>query len=661
MDQSTSRASPSRLDKPVLFVVGLPHEVQDEEIVGVLSECLRLRLNLDRRGNAPLKGAIEFESLHNAEKAYATAKDQVFPQHAASLSLSLSPTPGDDPLPLAQPRLIKSLPRHFTAGKVFDLCREFGPIHSATLQLAPAFPPGSGPPKFKGQALVTFYDEDDANDMTQGLQYLEVEGLNIIVALWDPKRAERGRRSDVSRRSRHSDASSATAAVTSPVPNKAERTSKWAHSTALAGGNYPSDLGATAPEFVSPAMSRNVSGASQWSNTTAETSYRDESSPRASRWHADSATTPSSIDPCNLFVKSLDPSLSSEYLRDLFSPYGDIVSARVMVDSASLRSKEFGFVSFKRAEQADAARRAMDGKLVGTRHITVRPHEPKRLREARTSSEGPGDLGVPVAPREKEERGGRQTMEGVATGFAQLSTAENRPVSHTSALPAESSSSLASSTRSTPTLLLSEHERLLSAVARIDSQRANEIVKLIESLPRKEQVMCLFNPEVLEQKVHDAALVLEAMHEGDAEPSASASSPTHPAADATEIPPECSDRLAGDTTSPGVPSSIHLLAKLPSAEIVPLLAASTPLLGLSTPSFDELDATNDFMDEIQGLPVGQVKQKLGEKLFKVVKRTGVKRSPKITIDLLDTEDLRSLATLLHYPEIIKEKALLLST
>jgi hypothetical protein len=32
------------------------------------------------------------------------------------------------------------------------------------------------------------------------------------------------------------------------------------------------------------------------------------------------------------------------------------------------------------------------------------------------------------------------------------------------------------------------------------------------------------------------------------------------------------------------------------------------------------------MNGLEGLPVGQIKQKLGEKLFKVIKKAGVKRS-----------------------------------
>ncbi|GAA5843235.1 hypothetical protein JCM3766R1_006632 [Sporobolomyces carnicolor] len=619
---------PSHLRSPVLWVKGPNGSVQDADIVTVLGECLRVRLDLDRRSDdLPMCGTIEFDSLYNAEKAYATVKNQVFTQQGA-LNLHLSRDGAQDPLPLAQPRLLKSLPRNYTAGKVFDLCREFGPIHSATLLLAPARPPGSGAPKFKGQALVTFYEEEDAQRMAQGLHFLEVEGQSIIVAVWDAKRAERGRRSDVSSRSVHSN-------PPSPVPphTKSERTSMWAKS----GSKYPSTLSATSPEFVSPAMSRNVSGASQWSNNTGDTSNPE----------GEESVRGLAIDPCNLFVKSLDPSMSSQDLRNLFTPYGQIVSARVMTDPITTLSKEFGFVSFKEAGQASLAISEMDGRLVGRKHLTVRLHEPKKLRESRLSTGG---------ATSSAQDGGDRGVEGLERGVSRLSTEESLPVESkgvatemdnplTPDVPTDSIESVPSKAQ------LSEHERLVNAVGRLNPDQTLDIVKLIEGLSKRERALCLFDPAILAQKVQDAVLVLEAIRaEVDGKEASRAPVPTTI---------ETAIHTSTSTTR-SVPASIRTLAELPSSEIVPLLAAATPILRLSTPTEAELESTRLFMEELEGLPVGQIKQKLGEKLFKVIKKSGVKRAPKITIDLLDTEDLNSLSVLIHYPELLQAKALLLS-
>ena len=46
--------------------------------------------------------------------------------------------------------------------------------------------------------------------------------------------------------------------------------------------------------------------------------------------------------------------------------------------------------------------------------------------------------------------------------------------------------------------------------------------------------------------------------------------------------------------------------------------------------------------------------------WRVVKAFGIKGAPKITIALLDQDELRPLAHLMHsYPSVLKEKALLI--
>ena len=104
--------------------------------------------------------------------------------------------------------------------------------------------------------------------------------------------------------------------------------------------------------------------------------------------------------------------MSSQDLRNLFTPYGQIVSARVMTDPITTLSKEFGFVSFKEAGQASLAISEMDGRLVGRKHLTVRLHEPKKLRESRLSTGG---------ATSSAQDGGDRGVEGLERGVSRLS------------------------------------------------------------------------------------------------------------------------------------------------------------------------------------------------------------------------------------------------
>ena len=54
----------------------------------------------------------------------------------------------------------------------------------------------------------------------------------------------------------------------------------------------------------------------------------------------------------NIFVGNLNYKLTNESLEQLFSPYGEVTSARIIIDKMSGRSKGFGFVEMPNQESA---------------------------------------------------------------------------------------------------------------------------------------------------------------------------------------------------------------------------------------------------------------------------------------------------------------------
>lgn len=88
----------------------------------------------------------------------------------------------------------------------------------------------------------------------------------------------------------------------------------------------------------------------------------------------------------NLYVKNLDDTIDDEKLRAEFVPFGNITSAKVMIDSTG-RSKGFGFVCFVAPEEATKAVTEMNGKIVVSKPLYVALAQRKEDRKAHLASQ----------------------------------------------------------------------------------------------------------------------------------------------------------------------------------------------------------------------------------------------------------------------------------
>jgi RNA recognition motif-containing protein len=82
----------------------------------------------------------------------------------------------------------------------------------------------------------------------------------------------------------------------------------------------------------------------------------------------------------NLFVGSLSWNVTDDQLKDFFSAAGTVVSAKVIVDRESNRSKGFGFVEMSSDEEAKKAVDELNGKELDGRAITVNEARPREER-----------------------------------------------------------------------------------------------------------------------------------------------------------------------------------------------------------------------------------------------------------------------------------------
>lgn len=84
-----------------------------------------------------------------------------------------------------------------------------------------------------------------------------------------------------------------------------------------------------------------------------------------------------------LYVGNLPYSVKDDALRDLFSSYGNVLSASIIFDRMSGRSKGFGFVELEDDSEAERAISEMNEKEVEGRKIVVSVARPKEERPER--------------------------------------------------------------------------------------------------------------------------------------------------------------------------------------------------------------------------------------------------------------------------------------
>ncbi|MBW0548709.1 hypothetical protein O181_088424 [Austropuccinia psidii MF-1] len=264
----------------------------------------------------------------------------------------------------------------------------------------------------------------------------------------------------------------------------------------------------------------------------------------------------------------------------------------------------------------------------------------------------------------------------------------------------------------TPSLApLSEREKMLTAVLKLNDhsigQRLDELIELLMSLPTKEKKMCLFNPQILATKVCEAKEIIETPDEVHGitsnqttqltqlsstnatltqkiEPSQSSSTPIPPetslsvTSNQKSLPASSVISNVGSETnhSSSIPSkstrehindnqtyqflTVEELAKLTSKEIVEICFNKPNLVKKEIlPEKIDLgikEETDEWINKLSNLTLHQQKQKVGEKVFKTLRGFGFKGCPKITVELLDTEDLRSLSHLMNlFPEVLRAK------
>jgi RNA recognition motif-containing protein len=90
----------------------------------------------------------------------------------------------------------------------------------------------------------------------------------------------------------------------------------------------------------------------------------------------------------NMYVSNLSFNVKDEDLREFFTEYGEVASAKVITDKETGRSRGFGFVEMNDDAAAEKAMGELNGGMVEGRAISVTVAKP---RENRAGNSGGGN------------------------------------------------------------------------------------------------------------------------------------------------------------------------------------------------------------------------------------------------------------------------------
>jgi RNA recognition motif-containing protein len=82
-----------------------------------------------------------------------------------------------------------------------------------------------------------------------------------------------------------------------------------------------------------------------------------------------------------LYISNLDYSVTDEQLKNMFAPFGEVNSAKIIIDNFNGNSRGFGFVEMTDDTHAQKAIESINGKETNGRSVSVEQAKPKPERK----------------------------------------------------------------------------------------------------------------------------------------------------------------------------------------------------------------------------------------------------------------------------------------
>ncbi len=113
----------------------------------------------------------------------------------------------------------------------------------------------------------------------------------------------------------------------------------------------------------------------------------------------------------NIYVGNLPYSTTDEELAELFSQFGTVASANIIIDRRNHRSRGYGFVEFNDDSEGSAAVAALNGSQYGGR--TLKVDEARKKDEARPPRRGSSTRRNPPSTNGASRRNGQGKQPGL--------------------------------------------------------------------------------------------------------------------------------------------------------------------------------------------------------------------------------------------------------
>ncbi len=82
----------------------------------------------------------------------------------------------------------------------------------------------------------------------------------------------------------------------------------------------------------------------------------------------------------NIYIGNISYSVDEQELGQIFGEYGEVSSAKIIIDRVTGRSKGFGFVEMPNSDEGQQAIDNLEGKEVNGRKLRVNEARPRESR-----------------------------------------------------------------------------------------------------------------------------------------------------------------------------------------------------------------------------------------------------------------------------------------